>query len=55
LSQNSKGRSELEKALDELGKGDIFVVAEWDRATPSMFDGIHFSRAGGLLLSFYRR
>jgi DNA invertase Pin-like site-specific DNA recombinase len=36
-----KGRPELEKALDELGKGDCLVVAEWDRATRSMFDGIH--------------
>src|SRR5262245_5568706 len=36
-----KGRPELEKAIDELGKGDVLVVAEWDRATRSMFDGIH--------------
>jgi DNA invertase Pin-like site-specific DNA recombinase len=36
-----KGRPELEKAIDELGTGDILVVAEWDRATRSMFDGIH--------------
>ena len=27
--------------LDELGKGDVPVVAEWDRATSSMFAGIH--------------
>ena len=26
-----KGRPELEKAIDALGKGDI-IVAEWDRA-----------------------
>jgi Resolvase, N terminal domain len=31
---------ELEKAIDMLGTGDILVVAEWDRATRSMFDGI---------------
>jgi len=37
----TKGRPELEKAIDELGKGDILVVAEWDRTTRSMFDGIH--------------
>jgi DNA invertase Pin-like site-specific DNA recombinase len=37
----TKGRPELEKAIDALGKGDILVVAEWDRATRSMFDGIH--------------
>jgi len=36
-----KGRPELEKAIDELGTGDVLVVAEWDRATRSMFDGIH--------------
>ena len=36
-----KNRPELEKAIDELGTGDILVVAEWDRATRSMFDGIH--------------
>jgi len=35
-----KGRPELEKALDELGTGDVLVVAEWDRATRSMTDGI---------------
>src|SRR4029453_14064063 len=37
----TKGRPELEKAIDELGTGDILVLAEWDRATRSMFDGIH--------------
>jgi DNA invertase Pin-like site-specific DNA recombinase len=35
-----KGRPELERAIDELGTGDILVLAEWDRATRSMFDGI---------------
>lgn len=35
-----KGRPQLEKALDHLGAGDILVVAEWDRATRSMTDGI---------------
>ncbi len=35
-----KGRPELEKAIDVLGKGDVLVLAEWDRATRSMFDGI---------------
>ena len=35
-----KNRPELEKAIDELGTGDVLVVAEWDRATRSMFDGI---------------
>lgn len=35
-----KGRPQLEKAIDELGTGDILVVAEWDRATRSMMDGV---------------
>jgi DNA invertase Pin-like site-specific DNA recombinase len=35
-----KGRPELEKAIDELGTGDILVLAEWDRCTRSMTDGI---------------
>jgi len=39
-----KARPELEKAIDEL-TGDILVVAEWDRGTRSMFDGIHRSNA----------
>ena len=39
--KSMKNRPELEKAIDQLGTGDILVVAEWDRATRSMFDGIH--------------
>jgi DNA invertase Pin-like site-specific DNA recombinase len=35
-----KGRPQLEKAIDALGTGDCLVVAEWDRATRSMLDGI---------------
>ena len=35
-----KNRPQLEKAIDELGKGDILIVAEWDRATRSMLDGV---------------
>jgi DNA invertase Pin-like site-specific DNA recombinase len=35
-----KNRPELEKAIDELGTGDILVLAEWDRCTRSMLDGI---------------
>ena len=34
-------RPQLEKAIDALGTGDVLVVAEWDRATRSMSDGIH--------------
>lgn len=35
-----KGRPELEKAIDQLGKGDVLILAEWDRATRSMNDGL---------------
>jgi DNA invertase Pin-like site-specific DNA recombinase len=38
---STKGRPELEKAIDALGGGDLFVIAEWDRATRSMNDGLH--------------
>ena len=34
------GRPELERAIDALGTDDVLVVAEWDRATRSMMDGI---------------
>lgn len=35
-----KGRPELEKAIDNLGTGDVLVLAEWDRATRSLSDGM---------------
>ncbi len=35
-----RGRPQLEKAIDALGKGDVLVIAEWDRATRSMQDGV---------------
>jgi DNA invertase Pin-like site-specific DNA recombinase len=35
-----KGRPQLERAIDALGTGDVLVLAEWDRATRSMMDGI---------------
>lgn len=35
-----KGRPELDKAIDAVGTGDVLILAEWDRATRSMFDGI---------------
>lgn len=35
-----KGRPQLEKAIDALGTDDLLVIAEWDRATRSMMDGI---------------
>jgi DNA invertase Pin-like site-specific DNA recombinase len=31
----------LEKAIDEPGTGDVLMLAEWDRCTRSMFNGIH--------------
>ena len=34
------GRPQLEKAIDALGTDDVLVIAEWDRATRSMRDGI---------------
>jgi DNA invertase Pin-like site-specific DNA recombinase len=36
-----KNRPQLERAIDALGKGDILVLPEWDRATRSMLDGVH--------------
>jgi len=33
-------RPELESAIEALGKGDVLVLAEWDRATRSLLDGI---------------
>ena len=35
------GRPQLARALDELRPGDCLVLAEWDRATRSMWDGLH--------------
>lgn len=35
-----KGRPQLEKAIDALGRGDVLVLAEWDRCTRSMMDGV---------------
>jgi DNA invertase Pin-like site-specific DNA recombinase len=34
------GRPELAAALDDLDPGDELVIAEWDRATRSMWDGL---------------
>jgi Resolvase, N terminal domain len=36
-----KNRPQLEKAIDAHGTGDVLVLAEWDRATRSMLDGVH--------------
>jgi DNA invertase Pin-like site-specific DNA recombinase len=36
-----KGRPQLERAIDQMATGDVLVLAEWDRATRSMMDGVH--------------
>ena len=38
--KNIKSRPELDKAIDALGTDYVLVVAEWDRATRSMQDGV---------------
>jgi len=40
-AKSIKNRPELERAIDALGTDDELVIAEWDRATRSMMDGIH--------------
>jgi NAD(P)-dependent dehydrogenase (short-subunit alcohol dehydrogenase family) len=45
--KDTKGRPELERAIDQLGAGDVLVLAEWDRATRSMMDGVTILRNGG--------
>jgi DNA invertase Pin-like site-specific DNA recombinase len=39
------GRPELADALDVLDRGDELVIAEWDRATRSMWDGLQIIKA----------
>lgn len=39
-AKTMKGRPQLERAIDALGTDDVLVIAEWDRATRSMMDGI---------------
>lgn len=38
--QAVKGRPQLERAIDALSTDDVLVMAEWNRATRSMMDGI---------------
>jgi DNA invertase Pin-like site-specific DNA recombinase len=38
--KNIKDRPELEKAIDALPTKGVLVLAEWDRATRSLMDGI---------------
>lgn len=39
-AKSLRERPELVKAIDALGTGDVLVLAEWDRVTRSMLDGI---------------
>jgi len=39
------GRPELARALDDLDSGNELVIAEWDRATRSMWDGLQIIKA----------
>ena len=39
------GRPNLARALADLDTGDEFVIAEWDRATRSMWDGLQIIKA----------
>jgi DNA invertase Pin-like site-specific DNA recombinase len=39
------GRPELARALDDLDDLDELVIAEWDRATRSMWDGLQIIKA----------
>jgi DNA invertase Pin-like site-specific DNA recombinase len=34
------GRPQLRKAIEALAPGDEFIIAEWDRVTRSMWDGL---------------
>ena len=38
-------RPQLAYALDDLDTGDELVIAEWDRATRSMWDGLQIIKA----------
>jgi DNA invertase Pin-like site-specific DNA recombinase len=48
-----RNRPELEKAIGALGTGDVLVLAEWDRCTRSMIDGVaiieRINARGGLV------
>src|SRR5271156_1503402 len=39
------GRPQLARALEDLDAGDELVIAEWDRATRSMWDGLQIIKA----------
>ena len=39
------GRPQLARALEDLDSGDELAIAEWDRATRSMWDGLQIIKA----------
>lgn len=52
--RSTRGRPELEKAIGRLGTDDILIVAEWDRATRSMLDGIEIMTRVSRMGAFVR-
>src|SRR5271170_2507522 len=44
-AKSMAGRPQLALALDDLDTGDELVIAEWDRATRSMWDGLQIIKA----------
>jgi DNA invertase Pin-like site-specific DNA recombinase len=57
--KTTRNRPQLDRALARLGKDDVFVVAEWDRATRSMMDGLalmaRIQAAGATILVLDRK
>jgi DNA invertase Pin-like site-specific DNA recombinase len=43
--KSTAGRPNLAKALEALAPGDELAIAEWDRATRSMWDGLQIIKA----------
>jgi DNA invertase Pin-like site-specific DNA recombinase len=43
--KSTAGRPNLAKALEALAPGDELVIAEWDRVTRSMWDGLQIIKA----------
>ena len=46
--KDTRNRPQLAKALAALKEDDVFVVAEWDRATRSFIDGVNIMAEVGL-------
>jgi DNA invertase Pin-like site-specific DNA recombinase len=45
FGKSMAGRPQLACALADLDTGDELVIAEWDRATRSMWDGLQIIKA----------